>query len=158
MSESACLSRVAADTDAAVAQARAQLVRAVRAASANGLTQAEIALAIGRSQPEVSRLLRFHGTTPLARKLRAVRSEVIDAIEKVGGSRVRVFGSVATGTDDNNSDVDLLFAMGRPLSLMELEQLGDELKALVGVSVDVVPDDTLRLSVRDRILAEAVAL
>lgn len=53
-----------------MAQGRAELVGAVRAAAAAGMTQTEIAAAIGRSQPEVSRLLRFHGRSPLARRVR----------------------------------------------------------------------------------------
>lgn len=48
------------------ARARAELVRAVRAAAAQGMTQSHIAQCIGRSQPDVPRLLRFHGTSPLA--------------------------------------------------------------------------------------------
>ncbi len=48
-------------SDAAVRGARAELVNTLREASRQGLTQAQIAQLIGRSQPEVSRLLRFHG-------------------------------------------------------------------------------------------------
>ncbi len=35
--------------------------------------------------------------------------------------------------DDEESDVDLAFVMGRPLSLMELGRLEDEVVAAVGV-------------------------
>ncbi|MBI0301471.1 hypothetical protein JBE04_45325, partial [Streptomyces sp. PRKS01-29] len=45
----------------------------MREAAAAGMTQAQIAEQIGRSQPEVSRPLRFHGATSLARRLRAAR-------------------------------------------------------------------------------------
>lgn len=91
------LAAVAQETDKAVRQARERLVTAVRKASRDGMSQKEIARQIGRSQPEVSRLLRFHGTTPLARRLRSARHEVIETVKAVGGSNVRVFGSVATG-------------------------------------------------------------
>jgi predicted nucleotidyltransferase len=152
------LAEVARESDAAVRQARDALVRAVRDAAAAGMTQAQIAEEIGRSQPEVSRLLRFHGTTALARRLRAARPEVLRLISDAGGELVRVFGSVARGDDDEGSDVDLLFVMRRPLSLMELGRLEDEVAAAVGVAVDLVPESSLRPPLRDRALAEAVPL
>jgi len=40
-------------------------------------------------------------------------------VAKVGGTQVRVFGSVAVGEDQPGSDVDLLFVMAKPLSLMQ---------------------------------------
>lgn len=144
--------------DAAIAQARAELVQAVRGAAAAGMTQTEIAAAIGRSQPEVSRLLHFHGTSPLARKLRANAGEVRRLVAEAGGSRVRVFGSVATGADREGSDVDLVFTMGTPISLMGLGTLERRLGDLLGTEVDLVPDAALRPEFRDRVLAEAVDL
>lgn len=152
------LAEVARRTDHTVAHARADLVRAVRQAAAEGMTQAQIAAAIGRSQPEVSRLLHFHGTTPLARVLRRHAGEIRKIVTAAGGSDVRVFGSVATGADHPGSDVDLLFTMGRPLSLIQLGRLENEISTMLGVPVDLVPESALRPEFRDRVLSEAVAL
>jgi len=152
------LAEIARQSDAVVRRARNELVQAVREASAAGMSQAQIAEEIGRSQPEVSRLLRFHGTTPLARALRASRREVLRLVGEAGGSQVRVCGSVARGEDDEGSDVDLLFVMGPPLSLMELGRLEKQLSAVVGVSVDLVPEGALRPGLREQVMAEAVAL
>ena len=152
------LTTTAKETDARVAAARADLVQAVRQAAAQGMTQTQIAAAIGRSQPEVSRLLRFHGITSSAMRLRRKRAEIIGQVKAAGGSNVRVFGSVASGRDHEQSDIDLLFTMRRPLSLMQLGALEQRLADLVGVSVDLVPDTAIRPALRDRILAEAVRL
>ena len=152
------LAEIARRTDCAVALARAELVRAVRQAAASGMTQAQIAAEIGRSQPEVSRLLHFHGTTPLARRLRAHAGEVRRLVAAAGGSNVRVFGSVATGQNHDGSDIDLLFTMGTPLSLMQLGALEQQLRDVLDAEVDLVPDSVLRPEFRDRTLAEAVAL
>lgn len=152
------LARAARHSDALAAKARAQLVQAVRRASAEGLTQAQIAREIGRSQPEVSRLLRFHGTSPLARTLRRNADEVRRIIAESGGDRVRVFGSLATEQDGPTSDVDLLFAMRKPLSLMQLSGIEQRLADLLGSSVDLVPESALRPDLRERVLAESVAL
>ena len=149
---------VARRSDEAVRDARAELVHAVREASRQGLTQAQIAQLIGRSQPEVSRLLRFHGRGPLARRLRRHAREVRELIDQAGGSNVRVFGSVATGTEHAGSDIDLLFDMGTPMGLMELGTLERRLSELLGADVDLIPAATLRPDLCDRVLTEAVAL
>lgn len=152
------LAEVAHRTDDAVAQARAELVRAVRQAAASGMSQTQIASEIGRSQPEVSRLLHFHGTSPLARRLRKHTREIRQILAKAGGSNVRVFGSVATGQDHEGSDIDLLFTMGTPLSLMQIGALEQQLRDVLGTAVDLVPDSVLRPEFRDRALGDAVAL
>lgn len=122
------------------------------------MTQAQIAAEIGRSQPEVSRLLHFHGTSPLARRLRQHAKEIRRLIAAAGGSNVRVFGAVATGRDHDRSDVDLLFTMGRPLSLMQLGALEQQLSDVLDAEVDLVPDSVLRPEFRDRALADAIPL
>lgn len=141
-----------------MAAARLELVRAVRQASREGLTQAQIGVLIGRSQPEVSRLLHFHGTTALAQRLREHKTTVRRIVREAGGRNVRVFGSVATGQDRQDSDIDLLFTPSRPLSLMELGRVERELAGVLGVAVDLVPDTSLRPDLRERVWAEAVAL
>lgn len=152
------LSRIATEADDAARAARSRLVTAVRAAHADGMTQAQIAWATGRSQPEISRLLRFHGTGPLARRLRKHRRPVLDLIEAAGGSNVRVFGSVATGRERPDSDIDLLFHMGLPLSLMDLARLEVDLSDTLRTDVDLVPDSALAPFMRERVLAEGVSL
>lgn len=134
------------------------MVTAVRRAAAEGMTQGQIAAEVGRSQPEVSRLLHFHGTSALARRLRRHAAGVRGLVAAVGGSNLRVFGSVATGTDHEGSDIDLLFTMGTPLSLMELGAVEQRLAQLLGVEVDLVPEAALRPELRDQVRAEAVPL
>ena len=152
------MAQVARHTDEVTKRARAELVRAVRNAAARGMTQAQIARQVGRSQPEVSRLLRFHGTSGLARNLRRNADQVRQLVAEAGGTRVRVFGSVAVGEDGADSDVDLLFVMGQPLSLMQLGRLEQRLSDLLGVPVDIVPESALRPDLRDRVMSEAAAL
>ncbi len=152
------LASVAERCDAAVEAARGELVTAVRRAYSEGMTQAEIAVQIGRSQPEVNRLLRFHGSSTRARALRDNSASVRAAIKEAGGAKVRVFGSTADGTDGPDSDVDLLFDMRKPLSLMQLSTLETELSRLIGARVDLVPESSIRPDLRERILQQAVPL
>ncbi|RNL81142.1 nucleotidyltransferase domain-containing protein [Nocardioides marmorisolisilvae] len=152
------LSEVARRCDDAIESARAELVAAVRQAAANGMTQSQIAAQIGRSQPEVSRLLHFHGNSPRALALRRVRRQVIALVEAAGGSDVRVFGSVASGEDGENSDIDLLFSMGRRLSLIDISRLEHDITVAVGYEVDLIPDQDLIPPIKERVLAAAVSL
>lgn len=79
-------------------------------------------------------------------------------IGQAGGSQVRVFGSVAEGTEHPGSDFDLLFDMGTPMGLMELAALERRLSELLGAPVDLIPSSALRPDLRERVLAAAVPL
>ncbi|CAN5446403.1 hypothetical protein BH10ACT7_BH10ACT7_04060 [soil metagenome] len=139
-------------------QSRDVLVSAVRAGAGAGLTQREIAEAVGRSQPEISRLLRFRGTTELGRRLTARRREVIELTAALGIRNLRVFGSVARGTDREGSDVDLLANIPHDLGLFALSAIEDDLGRLVGSTVDLVSAASLREHLRDDVLREALPL
>ena len=91
-------------------------------------------------------------------RLRRQAAEVRRIIGEAGGRQVRVFGSVAIGSDTEESDIDLLFTMDSPLSLMQLNALSDRIGALLEASVDLVPNTALSPLLRDRVLAEAVPL
>nr|WP_255621938.1 nucleotidyltransferase domain-containing protein [Tessaracoccus sp. OS52] len=122
------------------------------------MSQREIGAHSGRSQAEISRLLHFHGAGPRARQLRARRRELVKLLSDAGLDNVRVFGSVATGTDRDGSDVDLLATPRRPVGLLALARLERDASRTVGMPVDLVLDDAIRPDLRERILDEAVPL
>ncbi len=86
------------------------------------------------------------------------REEVLRIAAKYGARRVRVFGSVARGEADRQSDVDFLVEMEPGRSLLDLGGLQMELEALLGCPVDVVTERALKARVRERVLREAVPL
>ena len=134
------------------------LVDAVRDGAAAGLSQREIASAIGRSQPEVSRLLRFHGSTPLGRKLVRTGTDPGLIAATYGVRNIRVFGSVARGTMRSGSDIDLLVDLPDGIGLFALARLENELADLLDAPVDVVPAARLRAHLATQVLEEAVPL
>lgn len=152
------LSEDARTADELHERSRALLERAVRRGAAEGLTQRQIAAAIGRSQPEVSRLLRFHGRTGLGRRLAAHRARVIDLAASFGARNVRVFGSVARGDDRADSDIDLLVDVSPETSLFALAALERALADELDAHVDVVPSHSLRAHLVDRVHSEAAPL
>jgi len=80
------------------------------------------------------------------------------SVAAVGGSRVRVFGSVSTGGEHEGSDIDLLIRAAPGIGLLEISRLELRLAELLGTGVDVVPDDSIRPSMRRRVLSEAALL
>lgn len=90
--------------------------------------------------------------------LQQQRAAILAAAQRHGATNVRVFGSVARGEDDAQSDVDLLVDMEPGRSLFDLGALLIELQTLLRCPVDVVTEAGLRERMRERVLREAVAL
>ena len=67
-----------------------------------------------------------------------------------------VFGSVARGEADAESDVDFLVELDPGRSLLDLGGLQFELEALLGRPVDVVTERGLKARIREQVLREAV--
>src|SRR5450759_3928667 len=142
----------------------ATLIRTTR--ERTGLSQGGLAARAGTSQPPDSRYesaedspRRLAVRTPRMAKLRLNRERIRRAARKHGATNVRGFGSVARGQDRADSDIDLLVEMDvRSRGLFPLAALGDELAALLGEHVDVVPVDALAPDVAANALAEAVPL
>jgi predicted nucleotidyltransferase len=86
------------------------------------------------------------------------RDDILHAAAKYGASNVRVFGSVAHGEEDEQSDLDLLVDMDNKCSLPHLAGLHIELEELLGCKVDVVTEEGLRDRIRERILQGAIGL
>jgi uncharacterized protein len=90
--------------------------------------------------------------------LKSRREEILRIAAKHGAQNVRVFGSVARGDADYQSDIDLLVEFKRGTTLLGHAALMQELEDLLGVKVDVVSERGLRDRVRERVLREAVAI
>lgn len=87
------------------------------------------------------------------------REEIITIAAKHGATNLRIFGSVARGTADENSDLDLLIDYDSkkrspwfPLRLIR------ELETLLGCKVDIVTEQGLKDRIKDRVLKEAIPL
>lgn len=76
--------------------------------------------------------------------------------DKYGVSRLHVFGSVARGTANRESDIDVLYELlpGRRLG-WEIEDFSDELARLFGRTVDLVSAAGLNALLKPVVLAEA---
>jgi uncharacterized protein len=94
----------------------------------------------------------------IAEVLKEKREEILRIAARHGASNVRVFGSVARGEADAQSDVDFLVELEQGRSLLDRAALMMDLESLLERRVDVANERGLRPRVRERILQEAVLL
>ena len=87
----------------------------------------------------------------VSRRLTAERS----ALARFHGLSLELFGSTASGTPKPDSDVDLLVIFDRPVDLFHFLELEDFLSGILGRKVDLIPRDSVKPALRDRIYAEA---
>ncbi len=125
-------------------------IRQARVAA--GLTQTELARLSGVRQSNIAAYengRRRPSAAMVARLLAGTRqrpSALVNrhrsAIRQIGSAHkareLRVFGSVAEGTDTVHSDLDVLVTFEPGASLFDLAALTEELRKLLGIPVDVV--------------------
>ena len=106
--------------------------------------------------------------TPHSRALLEHREELLEVARLSGLTNVRVFGSMARGDADENSDVDFLVAVppGEKPGLKSLD-LSIRARTLLGRKIDLVFDSQLapepgerpsQARIRESILEDAVPL
>jgi uncharacterized protein len=83
------------------------------------------------------------------------RAEILALAGKHGARNVRLFGSTVRDEAGPESDVDVLVAMEKGRSLLDLIGFELDLEDLLQCKVDVVDDGGLSPYLRDAILAEA---
>ena len=94
----------------------------------------------------------------IAEIIQGKKEQILALAAKHGASNIRVFGSVANGTADQDSDIDFLVDLEQDRSLFDLGGLLMDLQQLLNRSVDVVTENGLHWYIKDRILSEAKPL
>jgi predicted nucleotidyltransferase len=89
----------------------------------------------------------------------ALRAHESD-LKRAGILRLSLFGSTARGDQHPDSDVDLLVLFDEtiPLSLLDVLHIENRIAALLGHSVDLVEERTLKPRVQKSAEAEAVCV
>lgn len=88
--------------------------------------------------------------TPDSIRLRALlntkRARILNVATQYGISNIRVFGSVAKGTANMNSDIDFLVDVPEKTVLHSISiaaRFKEEIESILKVDVDVVPSNSL---------------
>lgn len=95
----------------------------------------------------------------IAKLLKSKREEIITIAAKHGAFNVRIFGSVALEQANENSDIDFLidYDIDR-ISPWFPAGLVLDLEKLLGHKVDVATESALKERIKEKVLAQAVAL
>ena len=86
------------------------------------------------------------------------REKILEIANQHGAYNVRIFGSVARGEADINSDIDFLVDLGEDLSPWFPVGLIRDLEQLLGRKVDVVTENGLKNRIKEKVLQEAIPL
>jgi len=149
------------DAKRAEQMARLRRVLAFRAMAATGMSQRQIAEALGVTQPAVSQQLKF------GPELDAVHPEVLlEAAAPVlkalaaehAYSRLAVFGSVARHEARKESDIDLPVEAPQSTSSFDFVRFKQLIERVLGREVDLVSYGGLKANVDDDIRRDAVLL
>lgn len=141
--------------------ARLRRTLALRGMRASGMSQRQIAAALGVTQPAVSQQFK---TAP---DLSAVHPEVlVEAAAPIivqlagqrGFTRLAVFGAVARKQARADSDIDLLVDAPMGASIGDLLSLRDLLGSVLDRQVDLITYGALKPKIDDDIRREAVLL
>jgi uncharacterized protein len=99
------------------------------------------------------------GAAERERVVTALRQQA-PKLRRLGITRLSMFGSMARGDTDPNSDIDLLVELDSQshFSLFELVDLQDDLQDLLGRPAHIAFVPKLRPWLRDEILQEAIPI
>jgi uncharacterized protein len=95
---------------------------------------------------------------PTLEELRLHRDEIIALARRNKAFNVRVFGSVARGDAQPESDIDILVAFQPGASLFELSALWQDLRDMLGREVNVISEGGVSERFRQRIADDVIAL
>lgn len=90
--------------------------------------------------------------------VRKNREKILELATKYGAYNVRIFGSVARGDYNENSDIDFLVDFKPGVSLLDWSALWVDLEDLLGHKVDLGSEKSLKARIKDKVLSEAVPL
>jgi len=88
----------------------------------------------------------------------ALAAEIRQLGDRYGIRNIRVFGSLARGEADPESDIDLLVEYVPGHGGFAFVDFCDAVEGLLRRKVDVVTENSLHPVIRDKVLAEAVPL
>ena len=75
--------------------------------------------------------------------LEAIKNKLTPILSNYGIEYAGVFGSVSRGEDKENSDIDIMVRLGRPMGMFMFMGLVNEMESILGKKVDLITDKSL---------------
>ncbi len=87
-----------------------------------------------------------------------IKYKIIPLLKKYNITKAGIFGSYATNSATEKSDIDLLVELGNKMSLLDFIGIKFELEDLLGRKVDMVEYKCIKPMIKDRILQQEVRI
>lgn len=87
-----------------------------------------------------------------------LKQQMVPILQKNGVIKSAIFGSYARGSEDTNSDVDLLVELPQGATLIDLVGLKQDLEEVLLKKVDVVTYDALNKRIRSYVQKDLITI
>jgi len=85
-----------------------------------------------------------------------IEKSKVEAAQKYKAEIIGIFGSYVRGEQKEESDIDILVRFGEDATLFDFVGLSLFLEEILGIKVDIVPQDTIRDEIREKIMNEVI--
>lgn len=85
-----------------------------------------------------------------------LKSQLVPILKRHQVSRAGIFGSIATGTADNTSDLDLVIEFQGEKTLLDLVALKLDLEEAIHLTVDLLTYKSLNPLIKDKVLNQEI--
>ena len=92
------------------------------------------------------------------KRISGLKKEILPILNNYGVIRAGIFGSIARGEDNENSDLDLLIELDDSKSLLAIIGIKQDLEEKLGKKVDVVEYCCIHPKMKEKILEEEVKI
>jgi len=87
-----------------------------------------------------------------------LKRKILPILQRYGAKRAGLFGSCVRGDMKEESDIDILVEIEKDISLLDFVGLKLEIEEVLGRKVDLVEYNTIKPSLKEKILKEQVVI
>jgi len=87
-----------------------------------------------------------------------IKKKIIPILRKNHVIKAGIFGSYARGEQKENSDIDILVEISKPISLLDFSGLKIEIEEAIGKKTDLVEYETIKPLIKKNILNEEIRI
>ena len=90
------------------------------------------------------------------KKIDEIKRKILPILKRYNVKRAGIFGSIARGEENEESDIDILVEIEGRMSLLDFAGLKIELEEALGKRVDLGEYSTIRPIIKEQILSEEI--
>ena len=91
-------------------------------------------------------------------KIDEIKRKILSILKRYNVKRAGIFGSIARGEENEESDIDILVEIIGRISLLDFAGLKLELEEALGQRVDLGEYSTIKPMIKEQILSEEVSI